>query len=262
MTGTMSVQSWRNWSGNQRAVASSVEHPVDAAAVAAALRSAAEAGQTVKPVGSGHSFTATALTAGARLDLSRLTGVVAVDAAQRLVRVRAGTTIRALNAALAAAGLAMPNLGDIDAQTISGALATGTHGTGAAYGCLSTFVEALELVTADATILRCSETEHPEVFAAARVGIGAVGVVTEVTLRCAEAFTLHADERPTPLARVLDGLDELVSGNDHFEFYWFPYSEHALTKVNNRAPADDRPLPGWRHWLDDEFLSNTVFAGT
>src|SRR5262245_382303 len=257
MTGTMSVQSWRNWSGNQRAVASSVEHPVDAAAVAAALRSAAEAGQTVKPVGSGHSFTATALTAGARLDLSRLTGVVAVDAAQRLVRVRAGTTIRALNAALAAAGLAMPNLGDIDAQTISGALATGTHGTGAGYGCLSTFVEALELVSGAGDVVRCSPTEQPDLFEAARVGVGAVGVVTEVTLRCADSFILAADERPAPLNQVLSTLDELVATNEHFEFFWMPYTTKTLTKANNRVDADTSPRTKFSAWLNDDLLENT-----
>ena len=255
------VTTWRNWAGNESADAVAVERPASTADVAAAVVGAAAAGRTVKAVGSGHSFTPAAATSGVRLELDRLTGIVSADAGTGLVTVRAGTTLRQLNAALAGFGLAVPNLGDIDAQTISGALATGTHGTGAAYGCLSTFVEALELVTADGTVLRCSATENPDVFAAARVGVGAVGVVTEVTLRCVPAFTLRAKERPTPLDDVLSGLDEWVGANDHFEFYWFPYTERTQTKVNNVVPVSDAPLPGWRRWLDDDLLANRVFEG-
>jgi FAD-linked oxidoreductase len=162
---------------------------------------------------------------------------------------------------LAANGLALPNLGDIDAQTISGALATGTHGTGAGYGCLSTFVAALELVTADGSVVRCSPAENPDIFAAAQVNIGALGVVTAVTLRCDEAFILRASERPDSVANVFSALPELVGSNDHFEFYWFPYTDRVQTKVNNRVPVSDTPLAPLRGWLDDEFLSNRVFAG-
>jgi L-gulono-1,4-lactone dehydrogenase len=259
--GASTPLSWRNWAGNQRATAAAVAQPATTAEVGAIVAAAAAAGGTVKPVGSGHSFTPAALTSGTRLELNRLTGVVSADVASGLVTVRAGTTLRQLNAALAGLGLAMPNLGDIDAQTISGALATGTHGTGAAYGCLSTFVEALELVTGDGTVLRCSASENPDVFAAARVGVGALGVVTEVTLRCIPAFMLRAEERPAPLADVFAGLDDWIAGNDHVEFFWFPYTERAQTKANNVVAAHDRPLPGWRRWLDDDFLSNRVFAG-
>jgi FAD-linked oxidoreductase len=155
----------------------------------------------------------------------------------------------------------MPNLGDIDSQTISGALATGTHGTGAAFGCLSTFVAGLELVTGTGEVIHCSAEERPDVFSAALVGVGAVGILTEVTLRCVGAFTLRAEERPAALSDVFAGLDESIAGNDHFEFYWFPYTERAQTKANNRVSADDQPLPGFRRWLDDDFLANTVFAG-
>jgi L-gulono-1,4-lactone dehydrogenase len=261
MSADSTARAWRNWAGNQQAVASSVVMPASGTEIAAAVRAAAEAGQTVKAVGSGHSFTDVAATSGVRLDLSRFTGVVAADAETKLVRVRAGTTIRQLNAELAALGLALPNLGDIDAQTISGALATATHGTGAGYGCLATFVEAVRLVTGEGAAIRCSATENADLFDAVRVGVGALGVITELTLRCVDAFTLRAEERPAPLADVLSNLDEYVNGNDHFEFFWFPYTERAQTKANNRVATDDKPLSPVRRWLDDEFLSNTVFAG-
>jgi L-gulono-1,4-lactone dehydrogenase len=250
---------WQNWAGNQRIRAASVARPASTAEVAGLVRAAAEAGSTVKPVGSGHSFTATALTDGVRIDLSRLTGLAAPPQ-QRRVRVRAGTRLSDLNPALAEHGLAMPNLGDIDAQSISGALATGTHGTGAGYGCLSTFVTGLELVTGTGEVIRCTAEQHPELFQAARVGLGALGVVTEVTLQCADAFILRADERPLPLPDVLAGLDEHVATNDHFEFYWLPYTERTLTKRNNRVEVNDAPLSRFRAWLDDDFLQNTAFG--
>src|SRR5262249_28978333 len=141
-----------------------VVRPTSADEVASAIRTALDAGGTVKPVGSGHSFTAVAATTGSRFELDGLAGLVSVDRASRLVRVRAGTNLATLNAQLSQHGLAMPNLGDIDVQTISGALATGTHGTGAAYGCLSSFVEALEVVTGTGEIVRCSAEQNADLF--------------------------------------------------------------------------------------------------
>ncbi|HEX6968837.1 MAG TPA: D-arabinono-1,4-lactone oxidase [Micromonosporaceae bacterium] len=252
---------WSNWAGNQRATAREVLTPATVDEVVAAVRAAATAGRRIKPVGSGHSFTDIARPEDRLLNLSRLARPVSIDADQRLATVSAGITLHELNRTLAAHGLALPNLGDIDRQTISGAISTGTHGTGAAYGCLATFVEGLTLVTASGEVLRCSATEHPDVFAAARVGLGALGVIVEVTLRCVDAFVLRADERPAPLPAVLVELDEHVAGNDHFEFYWFPYTDRVQIKANNRVPTNDRPLSRLRGWLDDDFLSNTVFAG-
>lgn len=252
---------WSNWAGNQRATATSVLRPDSIDAVRAAVRTAAEAGHRIRPIGAGHSFSDIARTDAHRIDLAGLAGLRSVDSSARLVTVGAGTRLRELNEILARHGLAMPNLGDIDEQTVAGALATGTHGTGAAYGCLSTFVEALTLVTGTGEVLHCSATEHPDVFAAGRVGLGAIGVVVEVTLRCADAFVLRAYERPAPLAAVLADLDDHIAANDHFEMYWFPYTDRVQVKTNNRVPADDQPLPRLRGWLDDDFLSNTVFAG-
>lgn len=251
---------WANWAGNHRATALRVAHPASAAGVGSVVRAAAADGVRVKAVGAGHSFTPAALTTGVRVSLDRLASVASVDLDSGLVRVGVGMTLRQLNDVLAAHGLALPNLGDIDAQTVAGALATGTHGTGARLGCLSTFVAALEIVTGTGEVIRCSGSERPEVFAAALVSVGALGVVTEVTLRCVPAFVLRADERPLPLASVLADLDEHVESNDHFEFYWFPYTSLALTKRNNRTEISDAPLPRMRGWLDDEFLSNRVFA--
>lgn len=251
---------WSNWAGNQRSTGEA-RRPSTVDEVVETVRAARSAGRRVKPVGSGHSFTAIARADDQWLDLATLTGPVHVDTERRLVTVPAGMPLHTLNTLLAAHGLALANLGDIDVQTIAGAISTGTHGTGAGYGCLSTFVAGLTLVTGTGELLTCSEEVEPEIFAAARVGLGALGVIVEVTLRCVDAFVLRADERPAPLAATLAELPALIGDNDHFEFYWFPYTDRVQVKINNRVPVDDRPLPRFRGWLDDEFLANSVFAG-
>ncbi|NYF56506.1 D-arabinono-1,4-lactone oxidase [Micromonospora purpureochromogenes] len=259
MAGTATA--WSNWAGNQHSIATAILRPATPDAVTEAVRDAAAAGERIRVVGSGHSFTPIAVADGRRIELTNLATDVRVDRDARLVTVPAGMTLHALNALLARHGLALPNLGDIDAQTVAGAISTGTHGTGAGYGCLSTFVTALALVTGTGEVLRCSADEQPDVFAAARVGLGALGVLVEVTLRCVDAFVLRAHERPAPLDSVLAELPTLIDAHDHVEFYWFPYTARVQVKTNDRVPADDRPLPRWRGWLDDDFLANTVFAG-
>ncbi len=252
---------WQNWAGTASADPARRYWPKSAGAIADAVRDAAAAGLTVRALGSGHSFTPAAATGGAALDLSGWTGIVSADGDR--VTVRSGTTLRALNADLDALGLAMPNMGDIDAQTISGAVSTGTHGTGARLGGIATQVEALELVMADGSLVRASATDNPDLFAAARVSVGALGVIATVTLRCVPAFSLVADERPMPLPEVLDRLDEFAAGNDHFEFYWFPYGRNALVKRNNQVTEAGAPppaMPGWRRFWEYEVMENAAFG--
>ncbi|WP_028922367.1 D-arabinono-1,4-lactone oxidase [Pseudonocardia acaciae] len=246
---------WRNWAGNQRATPAEVRTPSDATQLADLVRTA---GQRVKPIGSGHSFSGIGITDGIQVDLRRMTGLQAVDTDRGLVTVQSGTPLRQLNELLDAGGLAMSNLGDIDSQTLAGAISTGTHGTGAAFGALATQVRGLELVTAGGSVLRISAQSKPELFQAARVGLGALGVITSVTLAVEPAFTLHAQEGPMPLDQVLTDLDELAHTNEHFEFYWFPHTDRTLTKRNNRAEPG-RPLGRLRRLVDDELLSNGAF---
>ncbi len=256
------MASWVNWAGNQQAESVTVERPGDTEEVAAALRRAASAGSRVKAVGSGHSFTGIARPEEVLLDLSRLQGLHSVDVDSCLVTVGAGVTLRRLNDLLAGMGLAMPNLGDIDAQTLAGAISTGTHGTGDSWNGLASAVAALEMVLADGSTVTCSPSERPQLWSAARVGLGAIGIITKVTLRCVQLFALRAEEGPMALGELLDRFDELAGGSDHFEAYWFPHTGRALTKRNTRVPVAeglDR-LPAWREWFDDEFLSNQVFG--
>src|SRR5699024_6966003 len=149
----------------------------------------------------------------------------------------------------------------VDPQTISGATATGTHGTGGALKGLADAVVGLELVTGSGEIVAVDAASDPELFAAARVGLGALGVVCSVTLQCVDAFRLHAHEAPMRLGEVFERLDELVTGNDHFELYWFPPTDRTMTKRNNRVAPDTprTPVSTARYLLDDELLSNGAF---
>jgi L-gulono-1,4-lactone dehydrogenase len=256
--------SWRNWSGTQSANPEQVLTPRSVDELAVAVKSQAEQGRRIKPVGAGHSFTGCAVADQVQIRLDGLSSIVAADQDSGRVVVGAGTPLARMNTGLAAFGLAMANLGDIDRQTLSGAVSTGTHGTGARLGGLATQVTALDLVTADGSVLTCSRDENPDVFAAARISVGALGVISALTVKAVPAFLLRAREGPMPLAEVLDGFPELAEGNDHFEFYWFPHTEVALTKRNNRVPERTpvQPVGRIRGWIDDELLSNRVFELT
>jgi L-gulonolactone oxidase len=186
--------------------------------------------------------------------------VLDADPADGLVKVQAGITIRELNEQLAGLGLAMANLGDIDAQSISGAISTATHGTGAGLPNISAQVEEVELVTADgATRTITKADDGGDLLRAARVGLGALGALATVTLRCVPAFTLHGLDRPAPLEETLDRLDELGAASDHFELFTFPHTGVALTRTNARTDAPQRPRSAFAAWTHDILFNNHAF---
>jgi L-gulonolactone oxidase len=227
--------------------------------LAAVVRAAAEDGLRVKPVGTGHSFTSIAATDGVLIRPQLLTGIRTIDRDTMTVTVEAGTPLKRLNMALAREGLSLTNMGDIMEQTVSGATSTGTHGTGRESASIAAQIKGLELVLADGSVLTCSEKENPEVFAAARIGLGALGIVTAITFAVEPIFLLTAREEPMPLERVLTEFDELWAENEHFEFYWFPHTQNTSTKRNNRSAGPERPVGRLAGWFEDEFLSNGVF---
>ncbi|MFC5750049.1 D-arabinono-1,4-lactone oxidase [Actinomadura rugatobispora] len=255
-----STHSWRNWAGNQRATPRRATSPRTTAEVAAAVRAAAAAGQTVRMVGTGHSFTGAAVAEDVLLRPGGLTAVRAVDTGSGLVTVEAGLPLHAFNKVLAEHGLALANMGDIQEQTVAGALQTATHGTGREAAGLVSQAAALEMVLADGSVVTCSREERPDLFDAARAGLGALGVITAITWRTVPAFVLRAREEPMRWDEVLARLDEFDDANEHFEFYWFPHTEGCLTKRNNRVEGPPEPLSKLKYWVDDRFLSNTVFG--
>ena len=251
---------WKNWAGNQKCDPAEVAHPSTDAELAAVVKAAASRGRTVKVVGSGHSFTACALTDGVQVVLDRYNTVTAIDTEKLQVTAQAGTTIADLNELLFQYGMAMPNLGDIAYQTISGAISTSTHGTGAKLTGIAGQVIGLDIVTGDGSIVSCSATEEKDIFESARVGVGALGALSTVTLQCVPKFNLHAVEEPLRVDDVLENIDAHVDNNEHFEFFWVPHTGWALTKSNNRT---DEPASGQskvKFFKDKILMENIAFG--
>jgi L-gulonolactone oxidase len=251
---------WRNWAGDQQCAPAAIEWPGSMDEVSEAVVRARESGLGVRVAAAGHSFTDIACTDGVMLRLERMNRVLDVDREHRLAKVEAGIGLRRLSEELDVHGLALENMGDIDKQTLAGALSTGTHGTGARLGNLSSQVEAMEIVLADGSVLSVSRGSDPDILRAARVGLGALGVIATVTLRCVPAFTLNRLDHPLPLGEVLERLDELVEANDHFEFYTWPHGGVALVRETVREDGPPRPRGRAKEWWEERFLENYVMA--
>ncbi len=250
----------RNWGRNQSWSPAEVVRPGSTSEVADVVAAAAAAGRRVKAIGGGHSFTAAAATDGVQLGLDRLDRIIDIDLDCGRVTVGGGIVLHRLNEVLAGAALAMPNLGDIDRQSVAGAIATATHGTGLTLGNLATTVIAMELVAGDGDVVRCSADEHPQIFHAARVGIGALGIVTEVTLQCVAAFRLHARETVEVLDDVLDDFAAKCAAVDHFELYWMPGSRRCQVKRNERTDEPIAPQ-GRLAYARDKWIGENLAFG-
>jgi L-gulonolactone oxidase len=251
---------WSNWAGDQHCAPARFEEPACEAEVADAIGRAAAAGMPVRVAGSGHSFTDAVCTDGHMLSLRRMGRVLDADRSSGLVEVEAGIRLRELGPALAARGLAMENLGDVDAQALAGAIATATHGTGSRLRNISAQVAGLRLVTADGSVVTCSPTDDPDLLRAARVSVGALGVVTAVTLRCVPLYTLRRVDERRPLGEVLDAVDELADSRERFELFTFPYSTVCLTRTTEKTGAPPAPPPRWRSFLEDTVLENAALG--
>lgn len=250
---------WSNWTGDQTCMPAARARPADVEEVAEAVKLAGERDWKVRVAGAGHSFTDAVLTEGLLLSLERMHRVLEIDRATGLVKVEAGISLRALNEILAANGLALPNMGDVDVQSIAGATATGTHGTGRLLPNLSAALQSIEMVLADGSLLEVGG-DDAETMSAARVAIGSLGIITNVTLGTVPSFTLKGVDEQRPIEEVLGDIDELVDSNDHFEFFTFPHSSLALTRTNNRVDELPRPRSKAGSWTNDVLVTNHAFG--
>jgi L-gulonolactone oxidase len=278
MDAVLDREGWTNWAGNQRCSPARILRPTSRPEVQEIVAATTAAGRQVTVPGSGHSFTAAAVTDGVMLDVAGLSGVIEADLSSGLVKVAAGTVLADLNRELDRLGLAMANLGDIDRQTIAGAISTGTHGTGRNMPNLPAQVEAIDLVTANGELLVLEGagleggglegaglgTEADAVardaglLRAARIAIGSLGVITAVTLSTVPAFNLHRSDFPMPLEEVLADFDGLAAGNDHFEFFVFPYTDTALTIRRNRSERRAAPRSRTNRFVGDVVVENVL----
>ncbi|HYM67190.1 MAG TPA: D-arabinono-1,4-lactone oxidase [Patescibacteria group bacterium] len=249
--------------GHRRLQPRRVESPATEDEIVAAVRSAAERGERVKVVGSGHSFTDCACTDGCMIRLDRYQRVLAVDPGTQLVTVEAGITLLQLSDVLAEHGLAMENMGDVGYQTISGAISTATHGTGERFRNISSQVAALSLVVASGDVVRCSPEENADLFRAAQVSLGALGAISTVTLRCAPAFNLRSVHEPVRVDSLVERFDELSHEHDHFEFFWWPHTDWAQAITNTRTqdpPSATQRRTGPVAYMKDILIENRAFG--
>jgi FAD-linked oxidoreductase len=250
---------WTNWARNQSCSPIAIERPRSEADLVRVVQRAATEGVPVKVVGAGHSFTPIVCTDGYLLDLGDYDRVLSIDQAAGTVTVQAGIPLSKLNDHLATRGLALENLGDIAYQSVAGATSTATHGTGLRFGNLSSRIVGLRIVTGDGTIIEATPEQNADVLDVARVGVGALGILSTVTIQCVPAFNLHAIEQAERVDALLERWDDEILAHDHFEFFWLPNTGWALTKRNQRTSDPVRPRSKWRSFKNDYLLSNVAF---
>lgn len=233
-------------------------YPENEAEVQDIVRKAQQQGQKIRVVGAGHSFTPLVKTDSLIVSLDRLTGMISIDKEKQQAVVWGGTRLKALGEMLHKQGFGMENLGDIDVQSIAGALSTGTHGCGVTFGVLASQMVSCTLVTANGEILELDAENDPERFKAAQVGLGTLGIITRMGLKLQPAYKLKYVARKETFEQVLANLEDYKQKNRNFEFYWFPYSETAQTKFMNIT--DEAPNgTGIGAWLNEIVLENGIF---
>lgn len=253
------VATWTNFAGDQRCTPQTFERPATQQELARTVVAAAAKGRTVRVAAGGHSFNDTVLTDGTLLSLDRMARVIDIDRESGLVRAQAGISLGALSEAMDRHGLAFPNMGDINVQSIAGATATGTHGTGETLPNLSACLQSIELTLADGTSIEVHAKNDPDMWRAARVSLGALGVVTAVTIQAVPAYNLSAVDTTAPIEHTLRNLDGLNAENDHFGFFTFPHSDLAMTKTWNRTDAPAEPRSPAADWFHEMLLTNYAY---
>ena len=256
----MTRTKWYNWAGNQMCSPEKILSPKTEEELITIVKDAISSNSKVKAVGSGHSFTGTALTDGILLDLSQYREITDIDREKNLVTVQTGKKLEDLNPELWDQGLSMSDLGDIAYQSVGGAMSTGTHGTGLSFGCLATQIVAARVITGEGDILDCSRTKEPDLFRSAIVGVGAAGLLSTVTLQLEDRFNLHAQEIMLPLDEVIAQQDEFAEANEHFEYFCQPGGSMAFTKRNNRTTTPAQPDSAWRRRYEEDLFPHVYRA--
>jgi FAD-linked oxidoreductase len=226
---------WRNWGGNLSSQPSEILAPRNEELLIEMVR---QADRGLRPIGSGHSWSELVPTDSAMMTLDLLNGVISHDPETLQAEVWAGTKLFALGPLLEQVGQAMPNMSDINYQSLGGAIATSTHGTGAQLGSMSSYVTGLRLVTPDGEVIDCDAQRDAELFNAACNSLGALGVVTRFRLQNRESHRLQQQEYLRPTSEILDDIEPLIRDNQQFELFPIVNSDRSIVVTTNVAPAD------------------------
>jgi FAD-linked oxidoreductase len=252
------VETWSNWSGSVKSTPIEIVRPRSIDELARLVGEYGRKGRHVRVAGAGHSFTPLVQSNDILISLDDIYGIESINLDRNVATILGGTRLKRLGEQLLEQGLAQENLGDIDVQSIAGAISTGTHGTGVRFGSLSTQVVGLTLVTASGELLECSEEQNPEVFKAAQVSLGALGVIARVKLHVVPAKRLHYVGTRQKLSECLTYLEQYRQENSHFEFYWFPYTDLVQTKFINETDVAAKGSNLWGEF-NKVVLENGVF---
>lgn len=225
---TVSSTKWSNWSGGVTAAPQAIWRPHDEAELATLIKGF---NGSIRPAGSGHSFTPLCASNGAVVSLENMSGLIDAYPESGEAEFWAGTPVYAVGPLAHPHGLALANQGDIDRQTLGGAIGTGTHGTGLTLGSLSTMVTAVTLVSGAGEILNLNRNSDPELFDAARLSVGSMGVITRFRVKMVPSFALTEASYVAPAEEVLGDLERLANAHRHFEFFWFPYADQVVVKT-------------------------------
>ncbi|QKG84184.1 FAD-binding protein [Kroppenstedtia pulmonis] len=247
---------WKNWSRSVQCSPERIAYPSSVEEVVEIVKQARRKSRSIRIVGSGHSFTPLVQTNEILLSLDRLQGLISVD--KGIATVWGGTKLKALGEELLAAGWSQESLGDINSQSIAGAISTGTHGTGVRFGSISSQVVGITLVTAAGDLVECSPDQNQDIFKAAQLSLGALGIIIKVRLRVLPKFRLYYQSCRLSLQHTLESLDELKQKHRHFEFFWFPYTDTVQAKFLNETNQAPTPNSPWNHF-NKLVMENGVF---
>ena len=256
----MASEQIRNWDKTQTWRPEAIHRPRDEEELAAVVRRAVDAGHRVKPIGSALSWSDCIDIPQQCFRFDRMADVVAVDVASRRVTVQAGARLADVNEALAKHGLAFDNFGSIVVQTAGGYTGTGSHGTGGRTRVLSSYITDMRLVDGRGKIHQLDAANDPDLLSTARVHLGCLGAVTQLTFQCVEAFNLEERLELMPFERVLSDLDALVDGNDYLKLWWLPYTDQIQVYRFNRTTAPKTRF-SLHEWLDTSGVSSHAFSG-
>ena len=253
-------EAWRNWSGSVECTPAEFRCPRSEEEVAAIVRDAASERRTVRALGAGHSSSSLVVTPDVLVSMMDLTGLVGHEATRREATIRAGTRLADAGDLLAKVGLAFHNLGDIDRQSVAGAFSTGTHGSGQRLRNLPSLLVGGRIVTGDGSIRDFSIERDPDLTAAIRVSLGALGILTELRLRLEPAYELRRQEWCTTFDECLEHLPELIARNRAMDFYWYPRSDEVKIRTLNIPGEGMTSLPFARKREDKTDWSHRIIA--
>jgi L-gulono-1,4-lactone dehydrogenase len=248
-----------NWARTARSSPVKWHLPTSEADLRRVVEDAANHGHRVRIVGAGHSFSRIAVPDSQAVSLDAWAGAAVIDRERGVVTVPAGMRLRELSAVLLREGFSLPIVGSIQAQSVAGALATGTHGSSLQHGNIASLVIGMRMVTGTGDVLVVGEEDDR--LDGARVHLGALGAVTEVTLRIIPARRLHQSIEHLPIQEVPGSLASFASSAEYVKIWWLSHAPHAqvVRYARTTAPLTRRPSAATRRWIDERIMHRWVF---